>query len=1334
MFDLTDKPSSKAQTADRIQKEPQQNLPSSSPSNQNQKLSKRKTPSMGHGRMIGRKRKAGPPPDPPSARRLRHDPRPVRNLKDEAYVREHFNIPSEADYPTLSPQLFRNLRHQINTATQKFAKIYTTFRPIHHSAFHCDLEFRFKDGSEVVKGIEGEGKTKDAAKHAATWRLLAYFHEKGMMKELFESERDYRLDKNTLATEADAKMDIYNYAARFGCVPSIRTEKVSSKRRAIGKNRSIVMVTVTLPEQSISVSAKGLDLKSAEIAAALEFKKAAGKYHAQNGSESIVIKDSGALTTDNARQFFDYYKIIHPGDRVEITTRPGQIDRNMTEAQLVRGGKPIGPPVQMSTKKRAEDLAYLVAAIEIKKKEPAIYPKFLKAFKTGNGQILAPMPRATMSVERDCLLAMQDTLLQARDAGLPDEVRHLHSDEDYENSRSGGFGRRPLTPTEMEMKDQTLQQRLMKYLENPKLAELRKRRTELPMNQYLSQVVQQVEEHTYSIIIGATGSGKTTQVPQILLERAIAGGQGSKCNIICTQPRRIAATSVARRVAEERDEILRDTVGYHVRFDSKLPEYGGSVTYCTTGILLQQLQNAPDEVMDRISHLVIDEVHERDILIDFLMIILKKVMAQRIANGKSVPKVVLMSATMNSDLFASYFGKTSDDGETIPCPTLSVPGRTFPVKERFLEDIMNELTTTHSAATLAYLKHDRDTLKYTQAEESFANANSGSVRRNSSDMAQPDDFVIDWKHERKVMSSGSTSIVNEKEEALVPHALVAATIAHIVRTTSEGAILVFLPGLDEIVKVNELLTRSPVLGVNFGDVSKYSFFLLHSSMPAGQKEVFEAPAPGVRKIILATNIAETSITIPDVQHVLDSGKLREKRYDQARRITQLQCTWLSKSNSKQRAGRAGRVQNGNYYALFSQARYQSLRAVGLPEMLRTDLQEICLDIKAQAFKAPVREFLAAAIEPPPPEAVDTSMDHLVNLDAFTEDEKLTPLGRLLAALPVHPSLGKMIVLGVLFRCLDPMIILGAAAAERSLFVAPLEAKREARQAKLAFVRGSGSDHLALLNAVRQLRVIKAEHGDIDLKNFCHHNFIHLGSFKTLESTGKQIEGILVESGIIPRVSQFDRQKYQFGSKILNENSDSVPLIKALLLAGTHPNLAASTGSKTFRTVGEQNVVMHPASVNADREKGYGGRANLNANHFIYSMLARTNDGHSMMLRDSTEVTPLMAALFGGNLALDRNILEIDDWLPLYVRSTDRRAARIVIEFRKALERLYAEAYTDLTIERRARDDWNKDARTYLTDQKVPSIFASGLVDIFRKDITLDESVGSNGYGADRWRT
>ena len=170
-------------------------------------------------------------------------------------------------------------------------------------------------------------------------------------------------------------------------------------------------------------------------------------------------------------------------------------------------------------------------------------------------------------------------------------------------------------------------------------------------------------------------------MPQILFEEAIKRSQGSACNIICTQPRRIAATSVAHRVAAERNEALRKTIGYQIRFDAKVPYEPFGITYCTTGILLEKLKHDPDGVLDSVSHVIIDEVHERDVDIDFLMIVLKRALRVRQAEGREVPKVVLMSATIDSDLFARYFSQSDGAGKPQPCPTLSVPGRTYPVRK-----------------------------------------------------------------------------------------------------------------------------------------------------------------------------------------------------------------------------------------------------------------------------------------------------------------------------------------------------------------------------------------------------------------------------------------------------------------------------------------------------------------------------------------------------------------------------------------------------------------------------------------------------------------------------
>lgn len=1148
-----------------------------------------------------------------------------------------------------------------------------------------------------------------------------------------------KLSDSVRREEKDSKLDIYNYAARFDAVPEIHHRAWAGSHR---RTRKLHEVTVKLPEQNIEVMGRGNDRQSAEIVAALRFKEAAQKYQAERGDKFLFIKDSDALTTDNGYKFFEYYKIRHPEATIEMT-RP--LDKGETEAILVRqgihraqvkmNGEPVGPIVSMSSKRQADDLAFLTAALEVRKKEPELFPGFIKALATGNGKILRPVNPITMNVDEDCQLAMRETLLSARKAGLPDEVEEMLSDEAKGVSKPRAF-RRPLSQHELQQRTDFLERACSLYLTDPKLAGLRQKREELPMNQYRAQVLDLVSNNSYSIIVGATGSGKTTQVPQIVLDDAITKGSGASCNIICTQPRRIAATSVARRVADERAQDLGNTVGYQVRFDSKLPNYGGSITYCTTGILLQQLQRQPDEVFDRISHLVIDEVHERDILIDFLLIILKRAMAERTAAGKPTPKVVLMSATMDTELFASYFQTGRESQGATACPTLSVPGRTFPVKERYLTQISEEMQKAHGRQAVQLLQQDVATRDYFKVEDDFRKQNP-VLQQNVTSESRPDEFVIDWKTERRLTAEGEATFATDKDDAIVPIGLVATTVAHISKTTDEGAILVFLPGLDEMVKLEELLNSRP-LGVDFRDASKFKVYLLHSSQPAAQTEVFHEVPAGCRKVILSTNIAETSITIPDVQHVVDTGKLREKQYDQVRRITQLKCTWISKSNSKQRAGRAGRVQNGNYYALFSSERYNTLRAVGLPEMLRSDLQEICLDIKAQAFKYPIRQFLAEALEPPSPTSVDASIVNLQALDALTEEEEITPLGRLLASLPVHPSLGKMIVLGIIFRCLDPMLVLGAAAAERNIFLQPLENRQAAHQAKVGFVRGTGSDHIALLTAVHELRQLRDSKGEYAMRKYCFENFIHINAFKTIDNTAKQIEEILVDASLIPYTPSHMRLRSELGDPSLNENSHKVPLIKALTIAGYHPNLAISTGGLTHRTPGEAVTLIHPSSVNYTVQprgrRDDGQNKKPRDTMYAYSTMARSNDGGTIYIRDTTECTPLMATLFGGKLSVrSGNIIEMDGWLPFFVRSDDSRVrfsqtAKTILELRKALERLLAGAFMDLKDSRaKAAQGYLGERASILADEKVRAGFAEGMVEILDRDIKVREESANRGW-------
>lgn len=1126
-----------------------------------------------------------------------------------------------------------------------------------------------------------------------------------------------KVKSSVLQEEKDARLDIYNYAARFDAIPEI-TEQIlvrSSRQR-------VHEVTVKLPAQDIEVTARSTDPKTAEVVAALRFKEAAEKYQAKHGDQSLVIKDSTALTTENSRKFLEFYKVKNPRAVLDVQINYGQgteAQRKQSSGQhptqITLNGKPIGQEVT-TTKQQAVDLAFLTAAIELKKQDPGLFPEFVQALAAGNGVILKPVKPIDLNLDEECQLIMRETLLKAGKAGLPDKVEGLLGDE-QEPFRARQPRRQP-SREQLAERNRHLEHTFATYRTDPRHIELRRKKDELPLNQHRAQVLDLISNNSYSIVVGATGSGKTTQVPQILLEDAIAKGSGAACNVICTQPRRIAATSVARRVAVERGEKLQDTVGYHVRFDTKLPFYGGSITYCTTGILLQQVQRSPDEVMDSISHLVIDEVHERDLLIDFLLILLKKAMTARQAAGKATPKVVLMSATIDTELFAHYF-QNEVGGKSTECPSISVPGRTFPVKEKYLDEIQSELSEAYAAGAHQLLRTDPATKDYLAVESEFKRQHTSRKEVSMDDSATRADFVIDWKSERKMNAEGEVVTIPEKDDALVPLALVATTIAHISKTTETGAILVFLPGLEEMIKVEKLLSMQP-LGLDFRDSSRFKVHLLHSSIPAAQTEVFNEVLPGCRKIILSTNIAETSVTIADVQHVVDTGKLKENRYDPLRRIKELKCTWISKSNAKQRAGRAGRVQNGNYYALFTAERYDTLRAVGLPEMLRTDLQETCLDIKAQAFNYPIRSFLAEALEPPPPQSVDASVLNLQAVGALTAEEQITPLGRLLASLPVHPSLGKMIILGIVFRCLDPMLVLGSAAGQRDLFVHPPDKKREAKEARNSFERGSASDHIALLNAMREMRQTRDRMGEYAIWHYAREKFIHLNAFKTIDSTVKQIEDILVDAGLIPYTPVHARRMSENGDPSLNVNSSSVPLIKALAIAGFHPNLALNTGGRSHRTPGEANTIIHPSSVNSLGRSGRDDGSNSNRapryhTLYTYSALIRANDGNSIFLRDTTECSPLMVALFGGRLApnkASRTVLDMDDWLPFYA-SFDGHApisrasfANTVLLFRAALDRVLAGAFMDL------KGRGSKDGQgAFLAEDPARTAFADGLVQL-----------------------
>ncbi|KAI5360736.1 Putative helicase, P-loop containing nucleoside triphosphate hydrolase [Septoria linicola] len=1162
---------------------------------------------------------------------------------------------------------------------------------------------------------KGVASSKILAKRAAWVSMLNRLHEHGALQQLFPSIpkdgagdsqayiRDDKaeielvdVDQDVLKQEKDARLDIYNYAAKYGAIPQIEVKMVRHVRRrtrlAKASRTMVAQASIRLPEHDIEVVTRGKTAQVAEIAAAMAFKRQAEEQHLSDTEEykREVLPAYELLDTDSAKDFVEHFRTLHPGMALEVETDTVQ-STSANEARILLDGEAKAEPGIMRAKKDAIAVAYLLTAIAIANSSPQILEQWAERRRNSDGSSQRMVRPIKVPIETEVLDVMRDTLIGARKAGLPDQRETLSAEEfSRENNRSR---RRFFSLADRNTASTVLKDSLKQFRNDPQQETLRTTKANLPMSQYTKQVTDLVSGDVYSIVIGATGSGKTTQVPQVLLDHAIENGDGGHCDIICTQPRRLAASSVAQRVAAERDQKIGETVGYQVRGDVKLPQPGGSITYCTTGILLEQLKWNADDIMDNVSHLIIDEVHERDIFVDFLLIILKKAVQDRQRAGKKVPHIVLMSATLDEKLFSQYL-PNDKDGKLVPCPSLSVPGRTFPVTEKYLVELVDDITKDHKAEFESLLLQDKGVSKdFLDAELAFAQETTFEAP------------IIDWKRKWKAEADPENqAAAAQKTESLVPVHLLTAALAHICNNSQEGAILAFLPGLQEITAAQDFLLQSPIFGVDFGDAAKFNILPLHSTVPPDQQKLIFEPSPaGCRKIILATNIAETSVTVPDVKYVVDTGKLREKRYDQIKRISELQTVWESNSNARQRAGRAGRVSEGNYYALYSRQRRQAMSASGQPELLRSDLQETCLSIKAQGFQEPVSDFLAHAIEPPSSEAVSIAVENLKSIEAFTSTEQLTSLGRILSRLPVHPTLGNMVLLGIVFRCLDPLIISSCQASERSLFVDPPGARTIARQRRQIYAQ-DGSDHLAFINAFKDLRTQMNERGMSSAFAHAQSQYLHFGAFKSMEQTTRSIAEALQEAKLISSSYPDRGNGFKLGGADLNRNSNNTALVKSLILAGVYPNIAirrAMSKAPVHRTANEDKVMMHPSSMNA-----VSGKARLSETDQLYAFntLARSVSGENLFMRDTTLITPLMIMLFGGRLeAKSYKTLTMDAWLPFSINALNNDfAVRLLLEFRKAKDRMLHGAYKDLS--GRGSGLLNDPAR---------ELFANGLINMLK---------------------
>lgn len=531
-----------------------------------------------------------------------------------------------------------------------------------------------------------------------------------------------------------------------------------------------------------------------------------------------------------------------------------------------------------------------------------------------------------------------------------------------------------------------------------RMKSLAQQREYLPAFAVREQLLSVIRDNQVTICIGETGSGKTTQLTQFLREDGY-----SKYGLIgCTQPRRVAAMSVAKRVSEEMGVELGNEVGYAIRFEdctSKATE----IKYMTDGVLLRESLVEPD--LDKYSCIIMDEAHERALNTDILMGLLKKIMARR-----RDLKLIVTSATMNAERFSQFFGGA---------PQFTIPGRTFPV------DVL-------------YSK------------------------------SPCDDYV----------------------DAAVKQVL------NVHLSQPAGDILVFMTGQEDIEITCEVVAERLAL---LDNPPKLSILPIYSSMPADlQTKIFDAAEPGVRKVVVATNIAETSLTVDGIMYVVDTGFSKLKVYNAGMQMDTLQITPVSQANANQRSGRAGRTGPGTAYRLFTEGAYRNeLYMQTIPEIQRTNLANTVLLLKSLGVKN-LLDF--DFMDPPPQETMMSSLFDLWSLGALANSGDLTDLGRQMSSFPMEPSMSKLIIMSESYNCLDEMLTIVSMLSIPSVFYRPKERAEESDAAREKFSVPE-SDHLTLLYIYQQWKAHNYSDG------WCTKHFLHAKALRRAREIRMQITDI-----------------------------------------------------------------------------------------------------------------------------------------------------------------------------------------------------------------------------------
>lgn len=606
-----------------------------------------------------------------------------------------------------------------------------------------------------------------------------------------------------------------------------------------------------------------------------------------------------------------------------------------------------------------------------------------------------------------------------------------------------------------------------------------KTRRNLPVHAQRDEFLEMYHNSQILVFVGETGSGKTTQIPQFVLFDELPHLNGKI--VACTQPRRVAAMSVARRVADEMDVDLGDEVGYSIRFED-VTSQKTILKYMTDGMLLREAMN--DNTLQRYSTIILDEAHERTLATDILMGLLKEV-----AGRRPDLKIIIMSATLDAQKFQTYFNNA---------PLLAVPGRTHPVEIFYTSE------------------PERDYLE-------------AAIR----------------------------------------------TVIQIHLSEPEGDILLFLTGEEEIEDACRKINLEVDESIRAADAGPLKVYPLYGTLPPAQQQKIFEPAPKSRipggrpgrKVVVATNIAETSLTIDGIVYVIDPGFSKQKVYNPRIRVESLLISPISKASAQQRAGRAGRTRPGKCFRLYTELAFKKeLIEQTHPEVLRSNFASTVLELKKLGVEDLVHFDL---MDPPAPETLMRALEELNYLACLDDEGELTVLGRLASQFPLDPSLAVMLISSPEFFCSNEILSLTALLSVPQIFVRPASARKRADEMKNLFSHPDG-DHLTLLNVYHAFKSADAQ---ANPKQWCHDHFLSLRALQSADNVRDQLRRIMEREEIELVSTSFEDKKYY-------EN------IRRALVAGFFMQVAKKEGSsKAYITVKDnQNVLLHPSTVlNQDAE-------------------------------------------------------------------------------------------------------------------------------------------------------